>query len=158
MREPGGAHDLVETKSVLLEPGIEYIRSNLNRSTGSDLHLPQISMKKLMSLQNRGRFAGFKKGGKYRRRPKRNDIKNVGKKAAYGVLGGMAVSIPLTLLGRHYQRPELIEAGQRVGAIVASKVGGPIGETGFQLADAAFDRVVVYQGGGVSGSQGQVYL
>jgi len=115
-------------------------------------------MKKLIALQNRGRFAGFKKGGKYRRRPKKNDVKYVGKKLAYGVLGGMAISIPLTLAGRYYNKPELIEAGQRVGAIVASKVGGPIGETGFQLADATFDRVVMYQGNIVSGSQGQVYL
>ncbi len=115
-------------------------------------------MKKLVALQNRGRFAGFRKGGKYRRRPKRSDVKHLAKYAGYGVLGGMAVSIPLTLLGRHFQRPELIEAGQRIGAIVAAKVGGAIGETGFQVADATFDRLVVYQGGGISGSQGQVYL
>jgi len=120
--------------------------------------LVQISTKKLLALQNRGRFAGFRKGGKYRRRPKRSDIKHIAKYAGYGVLGGMAVSIPLTLLGRHFQRPELIEAGQRIGAIVAAKVGGTPGELGFQVADATFDRLVVYQGGGISGSQGQVYL
>jgi len=110
-----------------------------------------------MSLSRRA-SSGFKKGGKYRRRPHRSDLKNYGKKAAYGILGGLLVSIPLTLAGRHYQRPELIEAGQRIGAIVAAKVGGPIGETGYQVADAAFDRLVVYQGSGISGSQGQVYL
>jgi len=110
-----------------------------------------------MSLSRRA-SSGFKKGGKYRRRPHKNDLKRYGKLAAYGVLGGLAISIPLTLLGRHYQRPELIEAGQRVGAIVAAKVGGPIGVTGYQLADAAFDRLVVYQGSGISGSQGEVYL
>jgi len=120
--------------------------------------MPQISMKKMIALQNRGRFAGFRKGGKYRRRPKKSDAKYVGKRLAYGVLGGLAVSIPLTLAGRYYNRPELIEAGQRVGAIVASKVGGPIGETGYQIADATFDRLVVFQGQGISGSQGQVYL
>lgn len=113
-----------------------------------------------MSLQRRAsnRFGGFRKGGKYRRRPHKNDLKRYGKLAAYGVLGGLAVSIPLTLLGRHSQRPELIEAGQRIGSIVASKVGGPIGVTGYQVADAAFDRLVVYKGAGISGSQGQVYL
>jgi len=122
--------------------------------------VPQISTKQLLSLQSRASrsFGGFRKGGKYRRRPRRNDVTYVAKKAGLGILGGMLVSIPLTLAGRHFQRPELIEAGQRVGAIVASKVGGPIGETGFQVTDAIFDRVVVYQGGGVSGSQGQVYL
>jgi len=93
-----------------------------------------------------------------KRRPKRSDLKHYAKYAGLGVLGGMAVSIPLTLAGRHFQRPELIEAGQRVGAIVAAKVGHTAGEVGFQIADAAFDRFVVYQGGGVSGSQGQVYL
>jgi len=110
-----------------------------------------------MSLSRRA-SSGFKKGGKYRRRPKRSDLKHVAKYAGYGVLGGMAISIPLTLAGRHFQRPELIEAGQRLGAIVAAKVGGTPGEVGFQLADATFDRLVVYQGGGISGSQGQVYL
>ena len=117
--------------------------------------MAQISTSKLMALARRS--GGLKQTIK-RRRPHRSDLKNYGKKAAYGVIGGLAVSIPLTLLGRHYQRPELIEAGQRVGAIVASKVGGPIGETGYQVADAAFDRLVVYQGSSVSGSQGQVYL
>jgi len=120
--------------------------------------VPQISMKKMIALQNRGRFAGFRKGGKYRRRPKRSDLKHVAKYAGYGVLGGMAVSIPLTLAGRYFQRPELIEAGQRVGAIVAAHVGKAPGELGFQLADAAFDRLVTFQGAGISGSQGQVYL
>jgi len=120
--------------------------------------MPQISMKKLTALQNRGRFAGFRKGGKSRRKPKRSDLKHYAKYAGYGVLGGMAVSIPLTLLGRYYQRPELIEAGQRLGAIVASKVGHTAGEIGFQITDAAFDRLVTYQGAGISGSQGQVYL
>jgi len=113
-----------------------------------------------MSLQRRAnnRFAGFRKGGAYRRRPRKNDLKRYGKLAAYGTIGGLAISIPLTLAGRHFQRPELIEAGQRIGAIVASKVGGPVGETGFQISDAVFDRVVMYQGNIVSGSQGQVYL
>lgn len=93
-----------------------------------------------------------------RRRPKRSDLKHYAKYAGYGVLGGMAVSIPLTLAGRYFQRPELIEAGQRIGAIVAAKVGHTAGEAGFQVVDATFDRLVSYQGQGISGSQGQVYL
>ena len=122
--------------------------------------MPQVSTKRLLALQRRasGGFSGFRKGGKYRRRPKRSDIKHLAKYAGYGVLGGMAVSIPLTLAGRHFQRPELIEAGQRIGAIIAAKVGHTAGEVGFQVADAAFDRLVTYQGAGISGSQGQVYL
>lgn len=122
--------------------------------------MPRVSTKRLLALQRRagGGFSGFRKGGKYRRRPKKSDLKHYAKYAGYGVLGGMAVSIPLTLAGRYFQRPELIEAGQRIGAIVASKVGHTAGEAGFQVADAIFDRVVVYQGAGVSGSQGQVYL
>jgi len=120
--------------------------------------MPRISNKRLMSLQRRGssRFSGYRRAIG-RRRPHKNDLKRYGKQAAYGVMGGLAVSIPLTLLGRHYQRPELIEAGQRIGAIVASKVGGPVGETGYQLADATFDRVVMYQGAGISGGK-EVYL
>jgi len=109
-----------------------------------------------MALARRGN-AGFKKKTKGRR-PKRNDLKNYAKKAGLGAVAGLAISIPLTLAGRHYNRPELIEAGQRIGSIVSSKVGGPLGVTGYQIADATFDRVVVYQGSGISGSSGQVYL
>ena len=117
--------------------------------------MAQISTSKLMALARRGASGAKKRGG--RRRPHKNDLKRYGKAAALGTVAGLAVSVPLTLLGRHYNRPELIEAGQRVGSIVASKVGGPIGVTGYQITDAVFDRVVVYQGSGVSGTR-EVYL
>jgi len=80
------------------------------------------------------------------------------KKAGLGTVGGLAVSIPLTLAGKHFRQPLLVEAGQRVGSIVSTAIGGTPGNAGYQTADAIFDRVVMYQGSGVSGSQGQVYL
>jgi len=92
------------------------------------------------------------------RRPKRNDMKRYAKKAAFGTAAGMAISIPLTLAGRHFRQPLLIEAGQRIGSIASTIAGGTPGNTGYQAADALFDRVVIYQGQGVSGSQGQTYL
>lgn len=92
------------------------------------------------------------------RRPKRNEMKRFAKKAAMGTAAGLAISIPLTLAGQYFRQPILVEAGQRVGAIAATAVGGTPGETGYQAADAVFDRFVMVGGRGISGSQGQVYL
>jgi len=92
------------------------------------------------------------------RRPRKNDFKRYGTKALKGGALGMAISIPLTLLGRHMKQPLLIEAGQRFGSIASTVGGGTIGNATYQALDATFDRVVMYQGGGISGSQGQVYL
>ncbi len=110
-----------------------------------------------MSLQNRNRFTGFRKGGKYRRRPQKNDLKKYGKKAALGTVGGLVLSVPLTLAARQFNAPELMEVGQRAGAVVASAVGGTAGQVGYQVADAIFDRFVVFNGRGVSGTS-EVYL
>lgn len=90
------------------------------------------------------------------RRPRRNEMSRVAKKAGMGVLGGLAVSIPLTLAAQYLGRPQLVEAGQRGGAVLASHLGGTPGQVGYQIADALFDRFVVYQGQGISGSNGAV--
>jgi len=108
-----------------------------------------------MALARRG-SAGYKKKTR-RRKGKRGTAVHYAKKFAYGTLAGLAIAIPLTLAGRHFQSPELIEAGQRGGAIVASAAGGPVGQVGYQVSDALFDRFVMYQGKGVSGGS-QVYL
>jgi len=119
--------------------------------------MPRISNKRLMSLQRRGsRFSGFTRAVS-RRRPHKNDLKRYGKLAAYGTIGGLAVSIPLTLAAKYFNRPELMEVGQRAGAVIASKAGGPVGEIGYQVTDAIFDRLVFYQGSGISGTK-EVYL
>jgi len=112
-----------------------------------------------MSLQRKAssRLGGFRKGGKYRRRPQKNDLKRYGKQFLYGTAAGLAVSIPLTLAAKYFNRPELMEIGQRAGAVIASKAGSPVGEIGYQVTDAIFDRVVFYQGAGVSGTK-EVYL
>jgi len=134
------------------------IHDPINIDPRSTTLTPQISMKKLMSLQNRGRGFGrsFKKGGK--RRPKRNDLKKYAKKAAYGTGLGLAVSIPLTFAAKHFNMPELMEAGQRGGAIAASAVGGTAGQVGYQVFDAIADRFILSpQGGGLTGTR-EVYL
>jgi len=115
-------------------------------------------MKKLMSLQNRGRGfrQSFRKGGK--RRPKKNDVKKYAFKAAKGTALGLAVSIPLTFAAKHFNMPELMEAGQRGGAVAASAVGGTAGQIGYQVIDAVADRFIFAQGGqGLTGTR-EVYL
>lgn len=108
-----------------------------------------------MALARRG-ASSVKKKSKYRR-PRKNDLKKYGKKLAIGTALGLAVSIPLTLLARHTNRPELMEVGQRAGSIISS-TQGPVGNAGYQLGDALFDRFVVYQGSPISGTPGNVYL
>jgi len=93
------------------------------------------------------------------RRPKRNDLKKFAKKGALGTVAGLAVAIPISLIAKYINKPELVEVADRSGAVVASAVGGTAGQVGYQVADAVFDRFVVYNGNPISGSQGNmVYL
>lgn len=85
------------------------------------------------------------------------ELKKYAKKAAYGTLGGLALSIPLTLAAKYLGRPELVEVANRGGAVTASYFGGPIGVVGYQVADAAMDRFVNVNGANISGGN-QVYL
>jgi len=93
------------------------------------------------------------------RRPRKNDLKKYAKKLAIGAASGLAVSIPLTLLARYTNHPELMEVGQRGGSIVSASLGGGLGNAGYQIGDAIFDRFVFSNGNIVSGTQGgQTYL
>jgi len=126
------------------------------RST--DPLMAQISTQKLMSLARRSSgFRGFKKKGR-RRGSHKSAVMRDAKRAGFGTVAGLAVSIPLTLAGRHFRQPLMIEAGQRIGSVVSTVAGGTPGNAGYQMADAIFDRFVMYQGRGISGSSGQVYL
>ena len=107
-----------------------------------------------MALARRG-SGGFKKKSKKYRHKK--TWTNVAKKAAIGTVAGLAIAVPLTLAAKYLGKPILVEAGQRGGAIAASAVGGPVGETGFQVVDAIFDRFVRVDGQGISGTS-VVYL
>jgi len=95
-----------------------------------------------------------------RRGSKNGGIKRLAKKGILGLAAGLVISIPLTLGARYLGRPELMEVGQRAGAVAATAVGGTPGQVGYQVADAIFDRFVFAGpgGGGVSGTPGQVYL
>lgn len=73
------------------------------------------------------------------------------RKAAIGAAAGLAISIPLTMYGLRSGNPTLIEAGQRVGSIASAHFGGGIGNAGYQVADALFDRFVTVGGGSISG-------
>lgn len=91
------------------------------------------------------------------RRPRKNDLTKYAKKAGLGTLAGLAVAIPVSLLAKYTNNPKLVEVADRGGSIAASAVGGTAGVVGYQIADAVFDRFVIYNGGGVSGGR-QVYL
>ncbi len=91
------------------------------------------------------------------RRPKRNDLKRYAKKALMGTVGGLAVAIPVSLLAKHLNMPELVEVADRGGAVAASVLGGSVGVVGYQIADALFDRFVVFNDSNISGGS-QVYL
>ena len=115
-----------------------------------------------MALRRRASTAGLRRfAGRTRRRAssyKKSGMKRDLKRAGLGAAAGLLVSIPLTLLGRHYNQPLAIEAGQRVGSIVSTAAGGTPGNAAYQGADALFDRFVRVNGQGITGSQGQVYL
>jgi len=91
------------------------------------------------------------------RRPRKNDVSKYAKKAALGTVAGLAVAIPLSLAAKYTNTPALVEIADRAGSVAASALGGPVGVIGYQIADAAFDRFVVYNGQAVSGGQ-QVYM
>ena len=92
----------------------------------------------------------------YRRAaPRRGRRRNAGmamaRKVAIGAAAGLAISIPLTMFGIRSGRPELVEAGQRIGSIASAHFGGGIGNAGYQAVDALFDRFVSVGGSGISG-------
>jgi len=93
-----------------------------------------------------------------RRRPKKNDMKRYAKKTAIGAGVGLAVSIPLTLAARYFNQPMLAEVGQRAGSVASAHFGGSLGNLGYQMGDAIFDRFVSSGGSIVSGTQGVAYL
>jgi len=95
-----------------------------------------------------------KRGG---RRPKRNDLKKYAKKAALGTVAGLAVAIPVSLAAKYLGRPELVEVADRAGAVAAGAIGGTAGQISYQIADAVFDRFVVFGGQSISGGN-QSYL
>ena len=84
-------------------------------------------------------------------------FKKYGKKAAYGALAGLAIAVPLSLGAKYLGKPALLEAADRGGSIAAAAAGGPVGVTAYQVADALFDRFVIFEGNNISGGK-QVYL
>ena len=76
---------------------------------------------------------------------------SLAKKAGMGAAGGLAISIPLTIWGIRSGRPEFVEAGQRIGSILSTHLGGTPGNAAYQGIDALFDRFVSVGGSGVSG-------
>ena len=101
------------------------------------------------------RRAAPRKAAAAPRRRRRDQGMSMVKKAAKGGLIGIAASIGMTIVGQRLGQPLLAEAGQRGGAILASKFGGTAGQAAYQVLDAAFDRVVSVPGyGTVSGTRG----
>lgn len=104
-------------------------------------------------------YVKAKKGKQKYSQRKNWALKKYAKKAAYGTLAGLAVSVPLTLAANMMNKPSLVEVANRGGAVTASMGGGPVGVVGYQVADALLDRVlnVPALGGNVTGGS-QAYL
>lgn len=96
------------------------------------------------------------RGGRRRYSERKNfALKKYGKKAAYGALAGLALAVPLSLGAKYLGQPTLLEAADRGGSIAASAAGGPVGVTAYQVADALFDRFVVFGNTNISGGRGE---
>lgn len=85
------------------------------------------------------------------RRPRRNGMKALAKKAGIGAIAGLAVSIPLSLLAKRQGDPRLLEIAQRGGAVASAHFGQGPGALAFQVADVLFDKFVVYENTQISG-------
>lgn len=91
-----------------------------------------------------------------RRMGGRREAERYGRKALYGAAGGLAVAVPLGLMARYMNRPELFELGERGGAILASHLGGTIGQVGFQALDAVIERAIPRIASGPGGGIGRI--
>ena len=76
------------------------------------------------------------------------------RKVAIGALAGLAISAPLTILGQRTGNPLFVELGQRGGSIASAHLGGGMGNLGYQVGDALFDRFVSVGGNPISGARG----
>ena len=85
-------------------------------------------------------------------------FKKYAKKAGLGALAGLALAVPLSLGAKFMGQPALLEAADRGGSIAAAAVGGPVGVTAYQVADALFDRFVIFENTSLSGSRSGGYL
>lgn len=85
-------------------------------------------------------------------------LKKYGKKAAYGAAAGLAVAIPLSLGAKFTGQPALLEVADRGGSVAAAAAGGPVGVLAYQVADALFDRFVIFENTSLSGSRSGGYL
>ena len=90
------------------------------------------------------------------RRPRRDETKKFIKKATYGTVAGLAVTVPLSFAARYFNMPELFEVGERAGAVAATHFGGTAGQIGFQTLDAVVERVIPSIAAGPGGGVGRL--
>jgi len=78
------------------------------------------------------------------------------KRGLKGLAAGLAVAVPLSFAARYMAQPILFEAGERAGAIAATKFGGTWGQVLFQGVDALIERAIPRIAGGPGGGIGRV--
>jgi len=78
------------------------------------------------------------------------------KRGLKGLGAGLAVAVPLSLFARYSRQPMLFEAGERIGAVAATKFGGTWGQILFQGVDAAIERIIPRIAGGPGGGIGRL--
>ena len=89
-------------------------------------------------------YVKAKKGKQKYSQRKNWALKKYGKKAAYGAAAGLALAVPLSLGAKYLGQPMLLEAADRGGSVAAAAAGGSVGVFAYQIADALFDRFVIY--------------
>lgn len=73
-----------------------------------------------------------------------------------GLAAGLAVAVPASFIAQRTGQPAVFEAGERLGAIAASAVGGTWGQVAFQAADALVERALPQLGTGSGGGLGNI--
>lgn len=110
-------------------------------------------------MSRRRRYYGrVRSAGKKYSQRKNWALKKYAKKAGYGALAGMALAVPVSLAAKYLGQPALLEVADRGGSVAASFGGGPMGVAAYQVADALFDRFVIFENASVSGSRNGGYL
>lgn len=124
--------------------GLKTIKSK-TKSVAKKVKSKAKSAVKKMNPKKKGSSSNKSKGSNRSLGKRGLQAKNVAKKVALGA----GIGIIIRLATMFFPQREIREVGTRVASIAAA-TQGPFGETGYQVADAAVSRLIVFatNGGG----------